>query len=700
MIDLGKRTSHELNPWRMRILYLLIAIVLAFFLVKLFNIQIIDGSSYTTQANDNRTTVISVQTQRGVIYDRNGYVLARNIASYNVTITPASLPSDPGDVQEIYRQVSELTGIPVTNGEVTDEVARLFTPCQTDLGITQIVEIQDSIAPYTGVDIKCNVDQTVAMTINEHTHDWPGVGIEVQAVRDYPTGSLTADVVGFLGPIPAAEEQYFTNLGFVAGTDKVGYAGVEQSEQDILGGKNGQRKVEVDSAGQILGDLAAPVSATPGQSIELTIDTRLQAAAQADLVYWLNYWDTWFNDPQKMTKGVVIAMNPKTGEILAMVSWPTYENNRMARLIPAYYYAQLSQDPNKPLFNNAISGEFPPGSVFKMAAAIGALNEKVVTPEEKLFDPGSITISLKYSQNEAGTQQILYNWDRSGLGWLDFIGGVANSDDVYFYKIGGGFGTDVPNGGLGIWRLGEYAKALGYDRITGIELPGESTGLIPDPTWKRVTQSENWSTGDTYIATIGQGYVLATPLQVLMSYQTIINDGKMMQPTIIRRILDQNGNVVKDFTPQEVWDITKDPKIAILDANNQPTGEMKTVEPWVIAETKTALRAVVTSGTAETVFMQDGKEKMVVDGKTIESAGKTGSAEYCDNIAQAKNLCIPDNWPVHAWYVGYAPYTDPEIAILAFVYNGGEGSTVAAPIVYDVMKAYFELKDIDTGMAQ
>ena len=158
MIDLEKRTSHELNPWRMRILYLVIAIVLAFFLAKLFDIQILEGSAYTAQANDNRTSVISVQTRRGVIYDRNGYVLARNIASYNVTITPANLPENSGAVQEISRQVSNLTGVPVTNGVVTEEVARTFTPCQTDLGITEIVSIQNSIAPYTAVDIKCNVD--------------------------------------------------------------------------------------------------------------------------------------------------------------------------------------------------------------------------------------------------------------------------------------------------------------------------------------------------------------------------------------------------------------------------------------------------------------------------------------------------------------------------------------------------------------
>jgi penicillin-binding protein 2 len=220
-------------------------------------------------------------------------------------------------------------------------------------------------------------------------------------------------------------------------------------------------------------------------------------------------------------------------------------------------------------------------------------------------------------------------------------------------------------------------------------LPGEIAGLIPDPTWKRIYRAENWSTGDTYIGTIGQGYVLATPLQVLQSFAILANDGRYMQPTLIKEVTDAQGNVIKPFEPSMVWDITKDPLINILDENNKPTGEKVVVQPWVVAKTKEGMRAVVVSGTAEKPFINE----------TIPSAGKTGTAEYCDDIARQKDLCKPEQWPTHSWYVGYAPYDDPEIAVVAFVYNGGEGASVAAPIVAKVLEAYFELKAIDAAAA-
>jgi penicillin-binding protein 2 len=242
---------------------------------------------------------------------------------------------------------------------------------------------------------------------------------------------------------------------------------------------------------------------------------------------------------------------------------------------------------------------------------------------------------------------------------------------------------------LGAWRLAEYAKALGFDRLTGIELPGEISGLIPDPTWKRIYRAENWSTGDTYITTIGQGYVLATPLQVLQSFSILANDGKYMQPTIIKEITDSQGNVIKPFEPTLVWDITKDPLINLLDENNKPTGEKIVIQPWVVEKVQEAMRLVVVEGTAKDPFAEE----------VIPSAGKTGTAEYCDDVAQAKGICNPENWPTHSWYVGYAPYDDPEIAVVAFVYNGGEGASVAAPIVAKVLEAYFELKAIDATAA-
>jgi penicillin-binding protein 2 len=214
---------------------------------------------------------------------------------------------------------------------------------------------------------------------------------------------------------------------------------------------------------------------------------------------------------------------------------------------------------------------------------------------------------------------------------------------------------------------------------------GEMAGLVPDPTWKRINVGENWSTGDTYIAAMGQGYVLSTPLQVLVSISILANNGVYMQPTLIREVVDEQGNITQPFQPKQVWDITKDPVITVFDQDQFPTEEKKVVQPWVVQLAKQGMRMAVTEGTAERPFA----------GSTVESAGKTGTAEYCDNIAQSKNLCTPGNWPAHAWYVGYAPYDDPEIAVVAFVYNGGEGASVSAPIVRQVIEAYFELKAID-----
>lgn len=671
---------------RMLVFYVIIAVIFGFFVVRLFDLQIVQGAELLAQADENRTRNIWVQTQRGVIYDRNGYVLAHNVPSYNVVITPALLPTDEGAVQEIYRQLSELIGVPVNKGGTDEETVKTFKPCETDLGITQIVYIADTNWPYDPVEIKCNVDQKIAMTVREKASDWPGVDIEIVPVREYPTGWLTAEVVGFLGPIYASVEQQYVEQGFVADRDKIGYAGVEYTLQDILGGRNGKRVVEVDVAGKILRNLEPPIEAVPGENVRLTIDTRLQMAAKTALIEEIDFWNTYLNQIRSQN-GVVIAINPKTGEVLALVSYPTFENNRMARLIPAYYYEQLSEDPNRPLFNHAISAEHPPGSVFKMAAAIGILNEGVVTPDYKIDDPGKITINQQYTPNDPGTPRDYVCWQETGHGQVDFVHAVALSCDVYFYKVSGGYQNEVPQG-LGIWRLSEYAKALGYGRLTGIELPGETEGLIPDPTWKRRTIGENWATGDTYIAAMGQGYVLSTPLQVLVSFATLANDGKYMRPTLVKEVLDSEGNVVQPFKPEQVWDITQDPVITVYDENQFATDVKKTVAPWVIDLAKQGMRMVVEpGGTADREFAD----------MEISSAGKTGTAEYCDNVAQSKNLCQPGNWPTHAWYVGYAPYDDPEIAVVAFVYNGGEGASVAAPIVRRVLEAYFELKAIDSA---
>lgn len=701
------QTKSAFQTWRMFVFYFLLAGVFGFFAFRLFSLQVLQGNYYLSRADQNRTSVISVPTQRGIIFDRNGYVLARNVASYNVTITPANLPgltgdanldtgeitNIPGSVQELYRKLSAMISMPESLGLINDATVKAFKPCDNALGIAQIVYIGDSLAPYDPVRIKCNIDQQTAMVLQEEANDLPGVDIEIQPVRDYPTGSLTSDVIGFLGPITAELEQKYRDLGFVPNRDKIGFAGIESWMNDELMGKNGQRVVEVDVAGKELRNLEAPVASVPGENIKLTIDTRLQAAAQSALV---NSFATWnrLSPELGLTNGVVIAMNPKTGEILAMVSYPSYENNRLARQIPSYYYNQLENDPQKPLLNQAISAEFAPGSVFKLSAALGILNEGVVTPDQVIEDPGKITVIQKFTPNDPGTPRDYVCWiyknTGAGHGQVNFIKGVAQSCDVYFYKVGGGYQDEVKQG-LGIWRLGEYAKAIGYAKKTGIELPGEVSGLIPDPNWKRINQGENWSTGDTYISTIGQGFVLATPLQVLVSAATIANDGKMMKPTLIKEVQDADGKVIQPFTPTLVRDITKDPVIQAYDANSLAIpNDFKTVDPKWVELTKQGMREVVVNGTATSIF----------DGMAIQTAGKTGTAEYCDDIANAKGKCKQGAWPAHAWYVGYAPYDNPEIAVVAFVYNGLEGSTVSAPIVRQVMEAYFELKAIDAAAAK
>jgi penicillin-binding protein 2 len=721
MNDETQKTGPMLEPWRLAVVLGLVVLLFLFYAYRLFQLQVLEGPSYQAQAEENRTTRVSDQTQRGIISDRNGVVLARNVASYNITITPAYLPAvlpfayndptDPiaGSVQDVYRRLSALIDVPFSagavNGELTEEAVRLFKPCETKLGIKEIVYIQDTTSPYEPVRIKCNVSQDVAMRVREATSDMPGVNVEVESVRDYPTGDLTADIIGFLGPVPANIpelgiylEDYYREKGFVPGRDRVGYAGIENSMQDLLGGTNGERYVEVDVAGRELRNLTEPVKPVPGNNVRLTIDIRLQSAAQQALVGEMQYWNTYLGE-QRMRSGVVIAINPKTGEILAMVSYPSYENNRFARGISGYYYNQLENDPAKPLLNKAISAEYPPGSVFKMPTAIGALNERVVSPEYTIDDPGTIYLEEKALPNAPAKERpyVCWSWKSGGHGEVDWLKGVSQSCDVYFYKIGGGYKDQVPNGGLGIWRLGEYARALGYGAPTGVELPGEQDGLIPDPDWKRVNQGESWTTGDTYIASMGQGLILATPLQVLTSAAILSNDGKYMQPTLVREILDSEGNIVKPFEPQLKWDITTDPVINQYDENNITTGEKKPVEKWVVQLAKQAMRMVVTEGTAQRPMTEPGVE-LEQDG--ILTGGKTGTAEYCDDVARSQGppplgRCSYGNWPTHSWYFGYAPYNDPEIAVVAFVYNGGEGASVAAPIVGKVIRAYYSLKDID-----
>src|SRR5215207_4885419 len=541
--------------WRVLIIYGLLITVVGLIISRLLALQVFDQQTWIDQAIGNYTEEISEPAPRGIIYDRNGYVLARNTASYNVMITPAGLPDDDADIQHIYRELSTLTGVPA-GGPVTEETlnnAKLFSACLPGPSIADMVALGDSLAPYTPVKIICNIDEKLARVIREKSVDWPGVSVEIEPIRDYPTGSLTANIIGFLGPIPAALEASYRERGFVPNRDKIGYSGVETSLDEILLGKNGLRVAQIDVAGQVRRNLEPPIESLPGNNVVLTIDTRLQKAAEAVLIDEINHWNTNFS--LGISSGVVIAMNPKNGQILAMVSYPTFENNRMARFIPGYYYQQLIEDPRHPLVNNAISAELPPGSVFKLSTATGAFNEGVIGPGKIVQTPGKLVLCETFVYSATCTENNsrpfvdwIYNRggviNEAGFGALDFFHCIAYSSNVCFYKLGGGFEREIEGGGLGILRLGEYAKALGYGERSGVQLPGEENGLIPTPQWKRINQGENWSTGDTYIASVGQGLITSTPLQVLMSGATVANRGKLMQPTMVHEIQDSEGRVI------------------------------------------------------------------------------------------------------------------------------------------------------------
>jgi len=639
---------------------------------QLVRLQITGFDAYTVRAIDNRQQRLTLPAPRGVVYDRNGVLLAQNVPAISVLITPALLPEDSGRLAELYARLSELTGVPVSTppldaGNATGNRIGDDSPSP---GIQELVFLQETNAPYRPVVIAPDISREQALVLGAELRTMPGVQLEVRALRDYPTGALTAHVVGYMGPITEDQSDFYVNLGFDPARDRIGYAGIENRMQDVMAGRNGYKEVEVDVAGRELRTLGEGQAPVPGQSVVLTIDVRLQAAAAAALANRMKIENQIAQadtnpqrPPQPVTNGVAIAINPQTGEVLAMVSLPTYDNTMFSRFIPATYYQEMADHPYKPLFNNAISGEYPPGSVFKVAVAAGALQEGVVTAEQEIFDPGEIIITNRYFPNDPGKTRRVVCYNRAGHGDVNFITGIAVSCDVYFYALGGGYEAGgVKDGGLGIDRVHKYATMLGFDQLTGIELPGERKGLIPTRDWKRLNIGENWSTGDTYIASIGQGYVLSTPLQVLMAHTPFINrDGFVRKPTLIREVRDGEGNVLRTASVQ----------------NHSQTA----LTPYVIDQVSLGLRQVMIDGTGK---------KLGVEG--INLAGKSGTAEYCDNVAQAADRCQFGAWPAHSWMVVYAPYEKPEIAVVVFVYSGEEGSTVAGPVAQEIIDAYFVLK--------
>lgn len=741
--------------WRLHFFRATVVALLLVMVLRTWQLQFIQGASFRADADENRFQTLPVAAPRGKIYDRNGQPLALNDAAFLVTITPALLPDDIDDILQIYNRLSALVDVPATR-IIADASGRT-----DERSIDEIVREGEGIAPFRAVIIAVDVDEQVAREILESRQSLPGVAIEVRSVRRYPSGELTAQMIGYLGPISEEQAQELRELGYDPAYDRVGYSGIEAYFETELKGVNGSQTTEIDVAGQPL-RLVETIKPEPGVSIELTIDRDLQAAAQRALIDGI----TQLNARERRLvsqSGVVIAMNPQTGEILAMVSWPTYDNSRFARSIDAEYYFDLADDPLRPLVNHAISSLYPPGSVWKMLTSIAIQEEDVIDPDTPLFDGGSLVLPNAFAPNDPGRGQTFVCWLDTGHESETLLDAIADSCDVYFYQVGGG-NPDVPAaalkpGGLGIDDLYRWSTAFGIGSDLGVEIYGENAGRMPDRDWKRRNYGESWSTGDTYNAAFGQGYVTLTPLQQVAVIAGILNDGVFMQPTLLRNFQDASGNILQAFPPQimrtlippadgspMILNIREDVLIqganslacrcesdsdfyspdrcnpdsyiaqVDIDANtgddfqdfveyrvhipyqyrwNAGLCDPLAIQSWEgyippIASIESfnvaqeGMVEVVTRGTAS-ITVNSASPPLGY----VEEGGKTGTAEYCDDIARPQGLCIPGRWPAHAWYVGYAPADNPEIVVVAFVYNGGEGSQVAMPIVRQVLNHYF-----------
>lgn len=727
--------------------------VLSLLVYRVYWLQQTKGPGLIERASENQFAVLTTDAPRGVILDRNGRPLAINKPSFNVTITPAFLPSiASGERQGIYERLSVLTRVPITNtveqealvAEANPELVSTYTRLaqiygasvedtldeagivpRPEASIEGIVK-ENSFAPYVPAIITTGVSITEAYRIEQESIFLPGVRIIPQALREYPTGEFTAHLIGYMGPVP--NQNWIDVLGYER-DDRVGWAGLESSMELELAGVKGQRKIEQDWTGREVRQVGEAEEPQAGLNLHLTLDSRLQMITY-DILRQFMQANSETARPDEITgepiypeieQAAVVVLNPKTGEVLAMVNLPTFDNNRFQTEVPVDYYLGLARNEYTPLVNHAISGTYPPGSTFKLVPASAALQEGVVSPDRFLFDPGTIEIPNRFAPNDPGRVQPFVCWNLAGHGLMNMRLAIKHSCDVYFYKVTGGFDQDGEFvEGLTVDRIDQYGHQFGYGRIQGIELPLEAEGNLPTRAWKRQTQGEPWSTGDDYNLGIGQGFMTATPLQQAQMVSVVANGGFLYRPTIIHHMTDADGNIVfSDANGQIIARAHQDRNGAtvVTDADgnvleNPPVNVQfdaqgnYVFQPQVIdtlAVDRDYLRVVqegmrmVNKRNSDEDF---GTGATYVDWEALEAAGiptagKTGTAEYCDNIAITRGWCRFEDiaqrriLPTHAWYVAYAPYDDPQIAVSVFIFNGGEGSLWATPIACHVIAAYF-----------
>jgi penicillin-binding protein 2 len=571
---------------------------------RLWYLQVGHGSEMRLLSENNRIRLVRVPAARGVVYDRNGEILIDNRPSFDVVFVPE-------DAREQRRQVlRNLAGYLGEEETALHQAVR--TPAVKRLS-------------YEGIVLRRDVDWQGVVALETHQLDLPGVSLQVGPKRYYPFGPLAAHLLGYVGQVSEGELASSTN-GYRSG-DLLGKAGLEKAWDDELRGTPGGEQVEVDALGRRMRQLQK-VPDLPGATLTLTIDRDLQEAADRAL---------------GKSDGAIVALDPRTGEVLAMVSHPSYDPNVFARGIRRAEWRALVQDHKHPLANRAVQGQFPPGSTFKVAVATGALEEGVVTPFTGVTCTGGIPFGNHFFRC----------WKKGGHGAVNLHRAVVESCDVFFYQVGRRLGVD---------GIAEYAHRLGLGLPTGIRLEHEKTGTIPDTEWKRKRFNQPWFEGETLSVAIGQGYVTATPLQMANLAATIANGGTRYRPYYVKRVEALDGTLRAEIQPEVLSE----------------------------ARLKKSTLAQIRSAMRDVVMTEDGtgKKARVVG---VEVAGKTGTSQVVrmgEDRARANRGS--EGMRDHAWFIAFAPVEAPEIAIACIVeHAGGGGGAIAAPVVQQILTHYF-----------
>lgn len=579
-----------------------VLVVFSFLLVRAWYLQVFQGSYYRGMAENNRIRLVEIPAPRGFIYDRNGTLLVNNIPSFNLYLVQE-------DILDLEDTLSRLSGyIGLSKDELNQRIMR-----------------KKNLVPSGPLKIKSDLTLKEAALIEGHLLDLSGVRIEAEAKRSYIFGGLAAHLLGHVGEITSEQLEQQVYLGASPGSI-VGQYGGEKTYDALIRGKNGQKSIEVDAQGherRIL-KVKEPVK---GNDLYLTIDLDLQQTAETAL---------------GEESGAVLAMDPWTGDILAMVSHPTFDPNFISGILTPAAWEALAHDPSHPLNNRVLQGQYSPGSVFKIVVSTALLESDSVPP--------SITVNCK-----GGLQfgnRLYRDWKKTGHGVVDLHRAIVESCDVFFYEVGIRLGIDT---------LAEYSRRFGLGQPTGIPLAFEKSGLIPSTTWKKKSRGEPWYPGETLSAAIGQSYITVTPLQMAMLVSSIATQGYQYQPRILGRMKGPNGSS-GEFPPV----LTR-----VVKLREQTLATLYHALGGVVSEEHGTGRAARSS--------------------IIEIGGKTGTAQVVGAKHWMTGKDMPREFRDHAWFVALAPLDHPRIVVVALVEHGGHGGSAAAPIARKVIEEFVKL---------